>query len=257
MPDKTAYHPNGKNFVRFREQNHTYIDNYDQRYVSGTTFLKQFAPKFDTIAVSKECAAGTNPKYAGRYPGEIREEWAAEGKRGRDEGNNIHDYAEFSGPIPKKGIKPISDRCEKIFKQVDYAFEMFRKKSFIVLDVEKIIFSPGLGIAGMIDIVIYDPYKCEIIIGDWKNNKNELITHNNFQSYHEPVSHLQDTDISKFSLQLSLYQYIIERERYFSDIVVRGYRRVIIHVGETFAKPVQLEYYDYEIKELLKQKKEK
>lgn len=254
MADKTAPHPDGIHIVKFNEQWHTYRDNLGSRYVSGTSFIKPFFPKFDAIAVSKKCAGGNNPLYTGRDPKEIRKEWLVEGKRGSSEGDNTHEYAEgiVSSWSPDQLPLPISARCELLFKQVDkIATWLLLKYKFI--EAEKVIFSPSLGIAGMVDIIFFDPATQEILILDWKTNKNPLTTTNIWQSGFAPIDHLQETDINKYSLQLSLYQYIIEKENYFPE--ARGFRRALIHITPTTVIPIKLDYYKYEIKEMLNETK--
>ena len=152
MPDKIATHPNKPYTIKFNEKYHTYTDNFLDRYVSATTFIKPFFPKFDAIAVSKKCAAGTNPKYAGRDPKEIRKEWMAEGRRGSYEGDNTHLYAEgIMTGIPVSELpEPISDRCKLLFKQVDRITRWLLTR-YDFVEAEKIIFSPDLKIAGQVD----------------------------------------------------------------------------------------------------------
>lgn len=247
---KTAEHPNGKHIIKFRESNHSYIDNFWVRYTSGTSLLKKYFPEFDIIAVSRKCSTGDNPKYAGRSPVDIRNEWLAEGERGRTEGDNVHIYAEgLMGMWPTHKLpKPISERCESIFIQVD-KISKYLLFNFKVIGAEVIVFSPTLRLAGMIDLLLLDTATNEIVVADWKQNK-EISDFNEHQNALQPIDHLQDTDISKYSLQLTLYQYILELENYYPNI--SGYRRAIIHLTPDYAKPIKLEYYEYEIKEILK-----
>jgi hypothetical protein len=249
---KTAHHPDGVHSITFREDNHSYVDNNGKRYVSGTTFIKPFFPKFDAVAVSERCAAGDNPKYAGRDPGEIRAEWMAEGKRGSGEGDNVHTYIEavLSGWPKFKQPRPISLRCAFLFWQARRAMRWLTVgRGLVFIACEMIVFSPSLGLAGSIDLLMYDQFRNEAVILDWKQNK-EIKSTNQFQSAIEPIDHLQDTDISKYSLQLSLYQHIIEVENYFPGI--SGFRRGLIHLQPTSFTPIPIEDYNYEIRCMLK-----
>lgn len=244
---KTAIHPSGSRTITFEHEYHIYTDNLGQRYLSGTQLLKKFTPKFDAIAVSEKCAKGKNPKYAGRSPEQIRQEWKSDGDRGRNEGENFHQYVE-SRLLNLKLPKPISERCERLFIQGDDAIKKLLTR-FEFLDAEMIIFSPDLGIAGMIDLLLRDRVKNEIIIADWKQNK-EMSTKNQFQTLLEPINHLHQTDINQYSLQLSLYEFILDREGYFKTI--NGYRRALIHISPDSNKAIPLDNYSYEIMEMLK-----
>lgn len=246
---KKAYHPDKKSFIIFKEKYHQYIDNLGVSYTSGTTFIKPFFPKFDMIAMSEKCATGDNPKYAGRNPEEIRAEWKAEGERGSSEGDNTHEYAEgiMAGWDTSELPKPISERCMQLFKQVD-KIAAWLKSKYQFIEAEKIVFSPHLGIAGMVDLIMLDPATQEILILDWKTNKT-LTIENVFQAAKTPISHLPDTHISKYTLQISLYEQIMVRENYFP--CATGFRRALIHITPTAAIPIKLESYSYEIKELI------
>ena len=213
--DKVAHHPDGSHVITFEEGPHVYTDNRGVRYTSGTAFIGKFFGKFDAVAISTKCAMGRNPKYAGRPPGEIREEWSAEARRGQDEGTNVHEYAEglISGWPLCDLPPPISERCERIFIQTEKAVKNLLNR-FVFVGAEVIIFSPDMGLAGMIDLLMFDRATNEILILDWKQNK-AISTENPWQSGLPPIDHLQDTDIAHYSLQLSLYQAIMERENYF------------------------------------------
>lgn len=250
VPDKIANHPDGKHVIQFNEKQHTYRDNKGSRYVSGTTFVGSFFPKFDAVSVSEKCSRGNNPKYAGRTPEDIRAEWAAEGERGSSEGDNAHCYAEgkMSSWPEDKLPKPISERCVKLFNQIERITRWLKNK-YKFIEAEKIIFSPDLGLAGMVDLIMLDPRTGEILILDWKTNE-ELSSKNFFQSAFSPIEYLQDTHINKYTLQLSLYQFLLDREGYFPD--AKGFRRALIHLTPDSVLPVKIKDYTFEIKEMIK-----
>ncbi|MBI9090735.1 MAG: PD-(D/E)XK nuclease family protein [Desulfobacterium sp.] len=249
MADKTAYHPDGDHVITFREGPHTYTDNHGTRYLSGTGFVGRFFGKFDAEAVSLRCSQGKNPKYAGRPPGDIRAEWSAEARRGSSEGDNTHEYAEsqISSWPADRVPGPISDRCTALFVQADRAVAGLLSR-FTFIGAEMVIFSPDLCLSGMVDLLMYDPSTNEILILDWKQNK-EISRENPWQSGLPPIDHLQATDISKYTLQLSTYQYILDRESYFPT--VSGFRRALIHLTPETFNAIPLDYYDYEVQQMI------
>jgi hypothetical protein len=248
---KTARHPDGI-VIKFREQYHTYIDNRGSRYVSGTSFFKPYFPKFDAPAIAEKCSRGRNPKYAGRDPKEIIAEWRAERKRGSSEGDNVHLYAElWPAADGSPDVLPISGRCAALFERVDAAFlDLILVRAYQVIASEMIVFSPDMLVAGTIDLLLRDPASNTIIIADWKQNKAELTTTNQYRNLAPPLEHLQDTEINKYSLQLSIYQYILIREQYFPE--ASCVKRMLIHLSPDKEPAfIDLDYYDYEIKEVL------
>lgn len=252
MADKRAYHPNGTAWIEFLEGPHSYVDNMGVRYLSGTSFCGQFFPKFDVKFMSRKCAAGNNPKYSGRTPWDIRNEWAAEAMRGSSEGTNVHEYAEglVSGWPVNRLPGPISDRCRALFIQADRAVSGLLKR-FVFIAAEMVIFSPSLGLAGMVDLVMFDPSTNEILILDWKQNKE--VTRQGFreETANPPIDHLPASDISKYGLQLSIYQKILILEKYFPGVA--GYSLVLIHLTPENFYPISLDYYEYEIDLMLEQ----
>jgi len=249
MPDKTAHHPDGHHVIKFGEKWHTYTDQNGTSYTSGTKFVGQFFPKFDMVAMSEKCSAGENPKYKGREPEEIRAEWAAEGDRGRTEGTLVHNYAEglMCGWSPENMPTPISERTETMFPHVKRTVQELRRR-YEFVSAEMMLFSPDLRLAGQADIIMYEKETNTIIIGDYKNNK-ELTTENYWQKAFKPIEHLDDCSIAHYTLQLSAYRYLMEREGYFPGIT--NYRQEIIHLRPDGFEIIGLENYRYEIIEMV------
>jgi len=250
LPDKKALHPNGTHEIFFEEESHTYTDNFCKKYLSGTSIVGKFFPEFDKVAVAKKCSAGVNPKYTGRTWQDIIDEWEKEADRGRSEGTNAHEYAEgkISGWPVDMIPGPISERCEMLFDQVDIAVSRLLRH-FVFVAAEMIVFDPETGLSGMIDLVMYDRISNDIMVLDWKQNK-KISRENNFQSGLGALSHLQDTDISHYSLQLSLYEKLLVKGNYFPN--VSGYRRGLIHLMPDGLEFIPIENYDYEVEEMIK-----
>jgi len=245
---KTAYNPNGQK-IYFDENKHEYKDENGLVYQSSTSFIGQFFPKFDMLQMAQRCSIGNNPKYTGRAVKDILAEWQKEGERGRNEGTNIHLYAEslVCSWDKKDSPVPISERCEKIFKTVDAAVEDLQKY-YTFIGAEVIVFDPELNKSGMIDLLMYSEASNEIVIFDWKQNKT-ITNDNQFQKALEPISYIEDTDISHYSLQLSFYEYLLERNNYFPG--VSGFRRALIHLKEDEYNIINLSCYKNEIKRML------
>lgn len=249
---KTAWHPIGIS-ITLDEYTHIYKDLNGKKYESATTFIGKFFEKFDMNKMSIKCSEGDSPLYKGRDPEEIKAEWKANGDRSRNEGLNVHLYAEgvSCGWAEKDLPKPISERCEKLFKQVDLAITDLNKYYEFVA-AEMILFSPELGKAGMLDDLRYSRKSNELVIFDWKQNA-EITIDNKYQKGCYPIEYLEETAITKYSLQLSLYDYLIERENYFPGI--KGVKRGLIHLSENKYEIIPLECHKFQIKEMLESEK--
>jgi len=224
----------------FDEANHTYtIKETGQVLTSVTTFIKQFFPVFDTDAISKKTAKKRGVDVDG-----LKAEWKQMGEDASAQGDMVHRYAEYLMNIYIAFDGPENDPR---FKQVKIACKILKSK-FHFAFAEKIIFSPDLGLAGMIDLWMVDVFKDRIILIDWKTNK-ELKDINAYQSGLPPIEHLDDCNYNCFALQLSLYQYIMIHEKYSNTPTT--FQRVIIHIGKTFNKPYIMPYLKDEIERML------
>jgi len=256
MADKIAYHPNGVSVITFLEGPHTYMDNNGMRYLSGTSLVKKFWISFDAVSMADKCSKGRNPKYQGRTAEEILEEWEAERLRGSSEGDNTHLYAEAVSagwPMADRPA-PISERTTLLFAQVDLVHDFLtRVRGFVFVSAEMVVFDPALGLAGMIDLIMYEPSTETLWILDWKQNK-EIKTQNPWQMGKGPLSHLQQTDLNIYTLQLSTYQYLIEKNRYFPHS--HKIRRALIHIKPHEYEIIPLNYWNYEVEEMFRASKE-
>ena len=146
----------------------------------------------------------TNPnsKYHGRDPDELVAEWEANSRQARELGTLLHDNIQqqlVDGEVR-------GERSDE-FRH----FEAFiAGKDWRPLMVEERVCCPELGIAGTVDAVFETPAAI-VVICDWKRAK-KMKFDNRWQKAKPPIEHLDDCDLSKYSLQLSLYRHLL-RER--------------------------------------------
>jgi hypothetical protein len=187
--------------LQFDEASHTYT--YDGRkLVSVTQFLGRFFEIFDGPKIARRVVTNPNSKYHGRDPDELVAEWDANSRQARELGTLLHNNIQqqlVDGEV--RGER--SDEFQH--------FEAFiAGKDWRPLMVEERVCCPEAGIAGTVDAVFEDP-DGDVIICDWKRAK-KMKFDNRWQKAKPPIQHLDDCDLSKYSLQLSLYRYLL-RER--------------------------------------------
>jgi len=240
---KEVFH-NGQKCT-FDYDKHIYTVN-GQNLTSGTTFIKQFFPEFDGPAIAEKIAPDR-----GTTPAELLAEWKEKGDRASGEGHMVHSYAEWMfDPNSDPGLPPYAieaDRVGLLTVQLLKACDKLQEKYFEPIEAEKIIFSPGLGVAGTIDLLMKDPAR-RVIILDWKTNE-ELTTSNPFQFGLPPVEDLEDANLNHYALQLSLYQYILEVENYFP--AGQEYKRLIVHLTEDNHYLYSVKYLKDKIEDML------
>lgn len=203
--------------VIFKEEGHVYESNDHENinWTSVTSFIGMFKPKFDAKAQAKKSAKNKKSKWYGMTEKEILTAWENETQRAIKLGNFYHNQREadildfetierdgFELPIVKPVISENGTKIAPNQKLQDGVYP------------EHFVYLKSLGICGQADLVeIVDGY---INITDYKTNKEikekgftnwEGITSKMFN----PVNNLDDCNLNHYSLQLSIYAYIIKK----------------------------------------------
>lgn len=202
----TAKHPKGET-ITFEDEDHSYKDSSGQVYKSVTTFIHDFFPPFDTETISAKYASKHNMSQD-----EVKKQWEMNRDQAAAYGTRVHAFAEAK----LKGLpqaEPLDKRDKLAFSAVSDYIDNELLKNYTILEMEKIIFSPSLGLAGTVDLLVKDK-QGRLNILDWKTNKEIKYT-NSFQSGNPPVSHLQDCNYNHYCLQLNLYKYLLFNEGYY------------------------------------------
>ena len=203
--------------IIFKEEGHVYEsnDNDDIQWVSVTSLVGKFKPKFDRDGQAKKSSKNKRSKWYGMTPEEILEEWDNETKRAIKLGNFYHNQREADmlglDTIGKYGvevhiIKPIID--EKGIKIAP------NQKLEEGVYPEHLVYLKSAGLCGQADVVeVVNGY---ININDYKTNKE--IKEKGFTNWegitkkmYKPISHLDDCNLNHYNLQLSIYAYIIKK----------------------------------------------
>jgi len=201
--------------IKFTEEGHSYsnIDSADDfQWVSATKLIHQFTESFDSIAVSERCSKGKNPKYAGKSPESIRAMWDKESKRSTVLGSWYHnqrenDILQFKF-ITRDGIeipiiKPVMAGKVKLAP---------KQKIGEGLYPEHFVYLRSASICGQADRVEVIGNKVHVF--DYKTNKE--IKKKGYQFWDGrtkkmlySMKHLDDCELNTYTLQLSLYMFII------------------------------------------------
>lgn len=247
MPScSVAKNPSGIEIV-FNEADHSYISNINGKqlkYISGTGFLSQFYPVFDPDGtIAARCA-----KKEGITVEELQAKWKAKGIESCRLGTRCHEVCE---DIILN--RPLRNTAENIIEQkrFDNAIKMakaFRLK-LDILGVEKIVFSPFLGIAGTIDLFAQNKDDKTYYIIDHKTNE-KIEKENTFGKFClDPIQHVPDLSFYHYALQLNLYEYLLKKERYVQKDA--KFKLVLNHITPSESKIIPLPDMQSEIKDML------
>lgn len=203
------------NFVVYHDEPHVYYLNGKKADLSATKLISKFKKPFDSDYWSKKKADDE---------GITQEEMLARWKRKADisceKGTAVHEYVEnrlankvFPYPSTKikslfEGADPVKEKFDKIVPLVEKFISDTRGR-MISIASELVIGDLEYNLGGMIDQVFYNKKSGKIELWDWKTN--EKIDSNNKYKFNAPINHVPASKLEEYSLQLSLYKHIIEK----------------------------------------------
>ena len=203
--------------IIFKEDGHTYesIEEDNIEWLSVTSLVGKLKPKFDKEGQAKKSAKNKNSKWYGMTVEQIIQAWDNETERAINLGNFYHNQRESDmldfKTIERNGtevpiVKPlINENGIKLAPDQKLTDGVYP---------EHLVYLKSVGLCGQADVVeVVDGY---ININDYKTNKEikekgytnwEGITSKMFK----PINHLDDCNLNHYSLQLSIYAYIIKK----------------------------------------------
>ena len=203
--------------IIFKEDGHLYesIDQDNIDWLSVTSFISKFKPKFDRDGQAIKSSKNKRSKWYGMTPKEIIAAWDGQTHRAITLGNFYHNQREADmldfKTIERDGteipiVKPLINK-----EGIKMASEQKLEDGIYP---EHLVYLKSAGICGQADIVeIVNGY---ININDYKTNKE--IKEKGFTNWegitnkmYKPVNHLDDCNLNHYSLQLSIYAYIIKK----------------------------------------------
>lgn len=242
-----AKNPAGIDIV-FTEDTHEYKSIINSKvidYISGTTFLGQYFPKFDPDgSITARCA-----KKQGLTVEALRKQWNAKGAESCRLGTRMHETIEDA--LYGRKLRNIAE-SEIEQSRFNNAITMAKKimARADILGIEKIVFDSDLQIAGTIDLLAKSKSAGEYLIIDHKSNDKYLGPGNMFNKFClEPIGHIPDTPYWHYALQLSLYCYLLK----FGNYVPKKakFRLFLNHVTAKNVELIELPNLQSEIKDLV------
>lgn len=191
--------------LSFEPESHTYfIDG--EAFRSVTEVVDECFEQFDAEYWSKRKAGSAQ---AAR---KLREQWEEKGRLAREAGTLLHSRIEnhYLGNEPDS--EALQDHCFNLFKQFTRLFPLNPYRT------EWQIYYEEARLAGTLDFLaevapdtyhIYDWKRSGKLIDSWGN----LMQSNAYgKTGLHPVSHIPDTPLHHYALQLSIYRYILEKK---------------------------------------------
>ena len=188
----------------------------DIHFTSVTTYISNFFEEFDSKKIANNLVKN-NPNYSNYTVDSLISEWNFAAEYGTKIHNEIEEWI-------KNGIEP---KEEKAIIGKDWLHN-YKSKSDIDVFSEIILYSKELEIAGTIDVLAKDNKTGEYVLIDWKTSKKiTTVSYKYKTGNHDATKNIMDCNFYHYSLQMSLYRYILEE---FYGLRVRN--QVIAHIKD-------------------------
>ncbi len=217
-------------------ENHQYIltENPDVRFISCTTLVSQYFSEFDALKIATKLTK-SHPKYIHKTPEALMSEW----DDARDEGTLAHKEIEEYITHGKNPLLPKSKvGVEWLNKHIDLSGEVYP---------ELIVFSEELEIAGTVDLLVYNSRTDKYDIYDWKTNKAiDEDAWGGKRGIKPATYHLPDCNFYHYSLQLSLYKYLLQQ---YHDVEIG--KLTLLHLKKDRVIPYACDYLKETVLDIL------
>lgn len=201
--------------LKFTPQDHKYtsIKPEDERdWISVTSFIGNFKQPFEADKIAEKSSRNRKSKWYGMTPEAIKDAWKSEANRATTLGTWYHNCRESD--ICALDTMERHGHTVPVFKPIEEAGAKFSPDQKLKDGVypEHMVYLKSAGLCGQSDLVeVIDGY---VHITDYKTNKEIKVE--GFTNWEgivtkmmPPVSHLDDCNLNHYTLQLSLYMYII------------------------------------------------
>lgn len=181
--------------ITFDAENHKYFNEFGEEYISVTTFLGLFKKPFETEKHAARVAARKETT-----PEAIKALWKTLTVDAQDKGKGFHsameNYIKFGEVDPG---------YEELIKSLNRAGEGFKCKQ---KKAESLLWHDDSRIAGTADLILEND--TDFVVMDFKTNKKFRFSNDFDEKLLDPLSFLDYSEYSIYTLQLSLYAYMKE-----------------------------------------------
>lgn len=209
--------------IYFLDKDHKYVshesDDDKIDWTSVTTLIEMFSEEFDEKKVAYNCSTGKSKtkKYVGLSVNQILDLWSSENKRSTDLGSKYH---------LQKETKLISEHLQErdgllypVYPPIMHGEKKLSIPQRLTEGIypEHMMYLKSAGICGQGDRL--EIIKNFIDVYDHKTNKKlEFESYKNYQGKGKKMksilSHLDDCNFIHYSIQLSIYMYMVKKHNY-------------------------------------------
>ena len=240
---------------KFFEQNHTYTYKGKPISIGATGLIEQYTQDFDSQAVAEKVA-----EKQGKSVQEVLEEWKYKNEFACHKGSTCHEYAQtvwqyYEGIVFITDIfdnsKEYMDSVNKIFTQAENFNLDYRDRLEHLAD-EYVIGSEEYDIASAIDHLFINKLTGGLVLVDYKTNSDIRKNERYAKQMKVPLSHLKDTTLNHYAIQLSIYKYLVEK---YTNLKIE--EMFIVYMSENIEnyEIIETPYLKKEVKNILENRR--
>ena len=200
-----------------------------------TEFVGSFFEPYSSQRLSGQLISSTG-RYPGRTPSALQKSWETARKKGIEIHEDIAKSIEESCPPTHATARRAIDWLHEHYPTARHAYA-----------AEAIVYDESTALAGTLDLIISNTSRNQHILLDWKTSRVIDIK----SPYHKrgvrgPALNWEDCNYIRYSLQLSLYRYLLEANYGFNID-----EQFIIHITDTGLEPIPCRYMKREVELML------
>lgn len=216
-----------QNAISLNEDTHVYTVKKAPhlKFESVTTWIKSYFNPFEKEKIAQKCANSNSGKYAAYDTvEEVLKKWNDIADRGTEVHLTLEDYCAYHNKgIPEEFPEP---RDPKAYNGLCWLREYLEPHYRLYPEMK--VYSIDLQLSGTIDLLIHEPEQDRWIMADWKTNSSiSKSSWGNKKGVHYATRFLDDCNYNHYALQMSVYQWILEKEYGFDGKIED---RILLHL---------------------------
>lgn len=242
-----------KDFKFFPEDHH-YEYKGERVGISVTRLIEDYTNEFDAQAIAEKVAAKEC-----KTVNEVLDEWKYKNEFACTKGSTCHEYAQHLWS--KNKYKPLFfdnsteyfHAVRKIKVQANKFYIDYQDRLEHLAD-EFVIGSEEYNIASAIDHLFINKLTGGLVLVDYKTNVDLYKSDKYAKNMKVPLSHLKDTTLNHYAIQLSIYKYIVEK---YTDLKIDEFFIVWFSENNENYEIIEVPYLEKEVKKILENRRVK
>ena len=237
---------------KFFEEGHYYKYKGKDVGISVTRFIEEYVNEFDSEAVAEKVAIRD-----GKTIQEVLNEWEYKNKFACEKGSTCHEYAQtrWSGeeykPLFFDKSMDYLNAVAKIQQQATKFYNDYNDRLIHLVD-EFVVGSEEYNIASAIDHLFINKLTGGLVLVDYKTNSDIRKNERYAKQMKVPLSHLKDTTLNHYAIQLSIYKYLVEK---YTNLKIEEF--FIVYMSENIKnyEIIEVPYLEKEVKKILENRR--